>query len=140
MLCLSAVAIVGALSCTRERSRAITEEESGAAMEGPRDYREMLSRVRTKQSQAQTLEQLEEGIQAFQLHFARLPTNLVELIARGYVKNIPDPPPGKGYTYDPVHGNVGLMDLPDSSGIQLPPESTPATPVRLQEVSLPQAP
>ncbi len=127
-------------ACSRERSRAVDADESDAAAEGPRDYREMLSRARAKNSDVQILNDLENAIQRFQYELARLPTNLSELVGRRYIENIPPPPRGRAYTYDPVHGNVGIADLPDDSGIQLPSEATNAAPVRLQDVPLPEQP
>jgi hypothetical protein len=139
-LALLAVLALGVVACTRERSRTVSEEEAEEAAEGPRDYREMLDRARAKQTSAQMLSVLEDGIQRFQMELARLPTNLAELRNRGFVTEIQNPPPGQAYTYDPVHGNVGLLDVPDNSGIHLPPESTNLAPVRLQDVSQPVTP
>ena len=127
-------------ACSRERSRTVSEEEAEAALEGPRDYREMLARARSKQNAAQNLEDMENAIHRFQFELARLPTNLLELKVRGFLPTIPEPPRGQAYSYDPVHGNVKLLDIPDGSGIQLPPESTNLTPVRLQDVMLPTMP
>jgi len=129
----------GAIGCSRERSRAIPEEER-AATEGSRDYREMLVRTRTKVSAATVLNDLEDAVRRFQSELARLPTNLNELVTRRYLAGIPAPPPGSTYTYDPVQGNVGLAEIPDGSGIQIPAEVTNLTPVRLQEVPLPAGP
>ena len=127
-------------ACSRERSRTVSEEDTDTALEGPRDYREMLARARSKQNTAQNLEAMENAIHRFQSELARLPTNLLELTARGFLPTIPEAPRGQAYSYDPVHGNVKLLDLPDGSGIQLPPESTNLSPVRLQDVMLPTMP
>lgn len=137
---LLAVACGVTVACTRERSRTVSAEENDAAAEGPRDYREMLTRARLKQSTALILSDMETAIHRFQFELARLPTNLHELVGRGYLPEIPAPPPGQTYSYDPVHGNVSMAEIPDGSGIQLPAEITNATPVRLQEVPLPEMP
>lgn len=123
-------------ACTRERSRAVSEEELDPE-ETPRDYREMLARARTKQSPALILSDLEQAVSRFRYELARLPTNLLEVVNRGYLSGVPTAPAGMAFTYDPVHGNVGLAELPDGSGIQLPSDITNLTPVRLQDVSLP---
>ena len=139
---LAMVLSVGGLvaGCSRERNRAVSPDENEAAAEGPRDYQEMLSRARNKSSHVDTLNRLEDAIQRFQYELARLPTNLNELANRGYLAQIPPPPPGQAYTYNPVHGNVGIVDLPDGSGIKLPDEATNTAPARLQEVPLPAMP
>lgn len=139
MLVLSAALCGGAAACSRERSRAVPDEER-ASMEGARDYREMLVRTRSRVNAATALNDLEDAVQRFQSELARLPTNLNELVGRRYLAGIPAPPPGSTYTYDPVHGNVGLTEIPDGSGIQLPAEVTNLTPVRLQDFPLPAGP
>lgn len=122
------------LACSRERSRTIASDDAeAAAIEGPRDYREMLARARSKKEAAQVLSTLTEGIQRFRLAMSRLPTNLLEVVNRGYLKDLPEPPHGQAYDYDQQNGNVKLVDLPDASGIALPPESSAVAPVRLRD-------
>ena len=127
-------------ACTRERSRLISEAEQDAANEGPRDYKEMLARARSKQSAASILSDLENAIARFQYDTSRLPTNLNELVGRNYLRVLPTPPHGQGYVYDPIHGNVNLAEMADDSGLTLPGEATNLAPIRLQDVQLPARP
>lgn len=137
LLMITALLVVG---CGRERSRVLGGEEQQDVMEGPRDYREMLERARTKQSVAGIQTELEQAVARFRHARSRLPTNLYELLSSGVMTQMPEPPPGQVYSYDPVHGNVGIIPVPDGSGIALPAEMTNVTPVRLQEVPLPVMP
>jgi len=108
--------------------------------ESPHDYREMLDRARSKQTEASLRTDLEQAVAEFRQKRSRLPTNLYELISSGVMTEIPKPPEGKAFSYDPVQGNVGLMPAPDGSGIELPDDMTNVAPVRLENVPLPDMP
>lgn len=120
--------------CARERSRAVEAEAAGAP---ERDYRGMLDRARERQSSDQLIATVERSIERFQFDLARLPTNLAELVALGYLPEIQLPPDGSAYAYDPVHGNVSLTPVDPSSGVQLPPEITNENRATLIDVNLP---
>lgn len=140
---LSSLILVSAIlasGCRRERSRVLGKENQQETMEGPRDYREMLDRARSKQSVASIQSELEAAVAQFRQQRSRLPTNLYELISSGVMSQIPKSPDGQAFSYDPVHGNVGLMPDPDGIGITLPAEMTNAVPVRLQNMPLPGMP
>lgn len=132
--------LCAAPACTRERSRAVRDDELDTSIEGPRDYKEMIARARARQSPASILSDLENAIARFQVDTARLPTNLNELVGHDYIETLPTPPPGKGYVYDPIHGNVSLSETTDDSGLALPSEATNLAPVRLQDVKIPDRP
>lgn len=129
-----AVALALAAGCARERSRVVESDDERAE---ERDYRSMLDRARSRQTAAQALAAIEEGIQRFQFDLARLPTNLYELVAQGYLKDLATPPPGQAYSYDPVHGNVRLVSVADDPGVSLPDGLTNENRARLIEVNLP---
>lgn len=132
---LAVVLVVAATACTRERSRAVDSEP--AAVNADRNYRDMLDRMREKQTADQLIGAVEAGIERFQFDLARLPTNLTELVALGYVAKIEEPPAGFAYVYDPVHGNVSLTPVDPGTGIQLPPELTNENRATLIDVNLP---
>lgn len=137
LACFTAAILPSA--CSPRRSRAVIDEEEQAAA-GPRNYKAMLVQARERQVQIRLVEDLETAIAKFQFELARLPTSLVEVVARGYLPDLPKPPLGTAYSYNPVHGNVGLVAVPDPSGLELPSDATNEAPVRLQEVPLPLAP
>lgn len=107
-----------ASGCSRERTR-VVEEPSTPQPDG-RDYRGMLDRVRARQTPVQIQYELETAIRRFQHDLARLPTNLMELVARRYIPALKNPPEGYGYTYDPIHGNVGVIPMTGDGMTRLP--------------------
>lgn len=123
-----------ASACTRERSRAVQEEDMNG---GARDYREMLAQVRERQQDEQVLVQIRQAIERFQFNLARMPTNLHELLVLGYLDEAPQPPRGQAFTYDPIHGNVRLITTDDSGAPVLPESVNNESRARLIEVNLP---
>ena len=69
----------------------------------------MLTRVRERRKAKDDLALLQKSVEDCQIQIGRLPTNMVELVRLGYVDQIPAPPPGTTYTYDPVQGRIGLI-------------------------------
>jgi len=137
---LSVLAAISLAACARERSRAVSDEEYDAAAEGPRDYRQMLDRARERQGETTLLTKLQDAVERFQFDLARLPTNLTELVAQRYLDRIPPPPSGMAFSFDPVHGNVSLVAMPDAAGVQLPADFTNATPATIKPIALPAPP
>jgi hypothetical protein len=76
------------------------------------DYRLLLQRVRIKQQEKSSLDNLQKAIQAFQMRFGRLPEELKDLVERGVINELPTPPRGTGFFYDRLVGNVRLAALP----------------------------
>lgn len=137
---LAVSAIIGLTACARERSRVVSEEETDIVYDGPRDYRGMLDRARERHDETTALEKLQDAVERFQFNLARLPTNLNELAVQRYVDRIPAPPDGHAFVFDPVHGNVSLVPLPDETGVQLPADVTNVAPARIDAIPLPPPP
>lgn len=114
------VCVSFASACTEERSRAT--EGSTRRSSDHQDYRALLDRVRARQSPQKLQDELQFAIRRFQHDFARLPTNLSELVSRRYLPALKEPPQGFAYHYDPVHGNVALIPVSPSGLIQLADE------------------
>ncbi len=94
ILLLAALSLAG---CSQERSRAVNEQSAA----GQKDYRQMIQRARTRQNAQNTLAQMQEALQSFQRDMGRLPTNIVELVTRNYIRTIPALSPGQQFAYDP---------------------------------------
>lgn len=99
----------------------------------------MLERVRARQTPTQIQYELEIAIRRFQHDLSRLPTNLMELVARRYVPALKPPPSGYVYSYDPVHGNVALVPVTIDGQIRLP-ENLEAASTRIEMRSPPLPP
>jgi len=82
----------------------------------PKDYRAMLQRVRIKQQERNSLEDVQKAVSAFQMRFGRLPTELTDLVGRGVLSELPPPPPETRFVYDRLAGNVKLVSLPNAIG------------------------
>ena len=82
----------------------------------PRDYRMLLQRVRAKQQEKSSLDELQKAVSTFQLHFGRLPSALSELVERGILPELPAPPRDTRFFYDQIVGNVRLVPVPGTGG------------------------
>lgn len=110
------LAVLAVAGCSQERSRAVNEPASAKE----KDYRQMVDRVRNRQTSQRSLELLQDGVRNFHRDIGRLPTNIVELVIRRYVSAIPSLPPGQQFYYDPVHGNVNIAQV-SAPMMNLPP-------------------
>lgn len=82
----------------------------------PRDYRVLLQRVRAKQQEKNSLDELQKAVSTFQLHFGRLPSALSELVERSILPELPTPPRDTRFFYDQIVGNVRLVPVPGTGG------------------------
>lgn len=137
-LALTAGVILAAAACSRERARVV--EEPRAPVEEGRNYQEMLDRVRNRQSPVQIQESLIDATRRFQREMGRLPTNLTELVRRKYLPELKPAPEGYAYTYDPVHGNVGLAPVTPDGLYRVPEAMTNQTRLNMEKPALPPPP
>jgi tetratricopeptide (TPR) repeat protein len=49
---------------------------------------------------------LESAVSRFRMQYGRFPVDLVELVARNYIRSLPRDPAGQDYIYDPATGRV----------------------------------
>ena len=108
-LAASVLAIVLAAACSPQRSRVVNEQQR---KDQQRDYRQMIERARNRQASQAAVQDMQEGVRAFQRDFGRLPSNVVELVSRRYVKHIPRLPDGQQFVFDTLHGNVSIAQAP----------------------------
>lgn len=78
----------------------------------PKDYRAMLEHARQRQAANSSLKTVTEALQKFQVDLGRSPKDLSELVRARYLKEIPPPPEGQTYYYDPPLANVELGPVP----------------------------
>ncbi len=55
---------------------------------------------------ANVLAELTQALRKFSVEQRRVPASLNELVAAGYIKNMPQPPPGKTFGIDPKNLQV----------------------------------
>ena len=101
--------VVGSLAWAAETNAAASVTNAAAK---PKDYRQLLQRVRIKQQEKNDLDEVQKAINAFQMRFGQLPTELRELVDRGLLPELPTPPHGSRFFYDRLVGNVRLVSTP----------------------------
>jgi hypothetical protein len=101
---LIAFAALASAGCSPQRSTAVADPAAG----GARDYRQMIARSRARQKSQNTIQEMQDAIQRFQRDIGRLPSNIYELVSRGYLKVVPSLPAGQQYSYDP---NMGILTI-----------------------------
>ena len=101
------VVLAVGLGCSRQGATAVPGTEPEAE---PKNYQEMLDRTRARQEVTSQVDEIRLIIAQFQHRLGRTPTNLYELVKLGFVENIPIPPKGFVLSYNPVHGNVDLVN------------------------------
>ncbi len=56
------------------------------------------------------LNKINDAVQEFHENQERLPSTLAELVSKGYLRQLPQPPPGKRYHLDTTSGHVQLVN------------------------------
>ena len=108
LLCLTFAAIGG---CSPERSHNVDGAQSGT-----NSYRQMIERSRSRKTSEDALLALKKGISEYQRDLGGPPTNLNELVVRGYLEALPAAPDGFEYGYDKDRVNVGLLPVKNQPG------------------------
>ena len=95
---LSFAALVLCIGCGKSNSppatKAAVDANGGSPAVGP------------EAGVAAALEQLTQALRKFSVEQRRVPVSLNELIAAGYIPNMPQPPPGKVFGIDPKNLKV----------------------------------
>ncbi len=115
-------------------------EDQRTAHEESRDYKEVLDRIRSRQTPGHIQEALEDAIRNFQRDLSRLPTNLMELVQRRYLSELKPAPPGYAYSYNPVYGNVSVIPVTDDGQYRAPPAETNRAALNMSQPALPPPP
>jgi hypothetical protein len=94
-----------AVAATDTNVPVLAESASGAPTNRPE------APVKSGRRPARNLEAvaLEKAIQLFYAQERRFPQHLEELVTKGYVKTLPENPPGGSYVYNPTNGQLLLV-------------------------------
>jgi hypothetical protein len=99
----AAVAVALLLSaCGREETKPVRQ---------PNDYRTMIEHARKRQASSAGLKTVTDAMRKFEVDLGRAPKDLTELVRLGYIEEVPPPPDGQTYVYDPELANVQLAPL-----------------------------
>ncbi len=109
-LSLAVLAGCGGESSTPDSASA-TNSSGGNPVAAPVDY--LGAVAKGQQSAIKTIDtaQLKQAIQNFQIAEDRLPASLDELVAKGYLREIPAAPNGMKIQYDPKTGAVAVVKM-----------------------------
>jgi len=82
------------------------EENKLTPLNAPMKYGETMGKAMKKAKIMDVVLPLKNAIDTFQIEEGRYPESLQELVDKGYIKEIPKPPKGMNYYYDPKTGKI----------------------------------
>jgi len=82
------------------------EENKLTPLNAPARYGETMGKAMKKAKIMDVVLPLKNSIDAFYIEEGRYPESLQELVDKGYIKEIPKPPEGMNYYYDPKTGKI----------------------------------
>ncbi|HWD94627.1 MAG TPA: hypothetical protein VG938_20025 [Verrucomicrobiae bacterium] len=83
---------------------------SGSVLQAPADYVGALGRAKQNAGKTVDVASLNQAIGMFQVDKGRFPKDLDELVKENYLKKLPDVPYGMKLDYDPVNGQVKVIN------------------------------
>ena len=101
--------VAGFVSCSR-KSRS-TSGENLNPVNAPQKYGEVMGKAYQKAKAMNAILPLKQLIEAFYVKENRYPSSLQELKDKGYTKELPQPPAGTRFNYDPATGFLKLENL-----------------------------
>lgn len=110
LLCASSLTFL--VACGKKDSAAkpdLENNSSGNPVTAPVDYLGAVNKAKKASERTLDLASLKQAIQMFQANEDRYPTNLQEVVAKNYIRQIPTAPAGYRLTYDPKTGAAGMV-------------------------------
>jgi len=92
--------LVFTFSCSKKKKEELTP------LNAPMKYGETMGRAMKKAKTMDEILYLKNKINTFQIQEGRYPNSLDELVEKGYIEKLPQPPEGMKFVYDPKTGNV----------------------------------
>jgi len=93
-------------SCSRKEKKKETDVTPGNAFDR---YAGVMMKAKRQAESLTDVLPLKQLIDSFKAQEGRNPSSLQELVEKGYTREIPQPPPGKQYVYDPSTGSVKVQ-------------------------------
>jgi hypothetical protein len=87
------------VSCSKKK-------EELTPLNAPKKYGETMGRAMKKAKAMDDILYLKNKINTFQIQEGRYPNSLDELVEKGYIEKLPQPPEGMKFVYDPKTGSV----------------------------------
>jgi hypothetical protein len=89
-------------SCSKKKNEELTP------LNAPAKYGETMGRAMKKAKGMNEVLYLKDKINMFQVQEGRYPNSLNELVEKGYIDKLPEPPEGMKFVYDPKTGNIDV--------------------------------
>ena len=101
--------LTGCGDSSSSSSSKTNEVSSGNPITAPVDYLSAVSQAQKKMVKTIDTVSLNQTIQAFNAAEEHFPKDLNELVQKGYYREIPPPPYGMKYDYDPATGVLKIV-------------------------------
>jgi hypothetical protein len=110
-ICVVIFLAVFMISCGRKESETKTEEggKKLTPVNAPSKYGEVMGRALKKSKAMDDLLYLRNKINTFQIQEGRYPYTLQELVEKGLTEQLPEPPEGMKFVYQPDSGKVSVQ-------------------------------
>jgi len=98
------------IGCKEEKkSSSNSDTSSGNPLTAPADYVGALGKQQKSMQKTLTTVGVDQALKTFYTENGRFPTNLNELVAKGTLSSIPNPPFGMKYDYDSKSGTFKVV-------------------------------
>jgi hypothetical protein len=105
---VSALILTGCGESSKSTASA-TNDTSGNPLTAPVDYLDAVSQAQKKMVKTIDTTELNHAVQAFNAGEEHFPKDLNEMVQKGYIREIPTPPFGMKFDYDPNTGTVKVV-------------------------------
>lgn len=86
-----------------------TGSEGGNPVMAPVEYLDTVAKAKISSEQKVDTIAVNQAIQMFSSQEGRYPTDLNELVVKGYMRQLPEPPYGMQFVYDAASGEVKVV-------------------------------
>ena len=93
----------------KQENKAPAAASSGNPLTAPADYVDALGKAQQSAQKTLTTVAIDQALKAFSGEEGRYPKDLNELVTKGTISQIPPPPRGMKYDYDPKTGTVKVV-------------------------------
>lgn len=108
---LFAAACFSLTSCGEKKADSPTTNatSSGNPLTAPADYVSALGKAQKSAQKTLGAVGMDQALKTFYADEGRYPTNLNELVSKGTISSIPNPPTGMKYDYDPKTATIKVV-------------------------------
>ena len=107
---LFAAACFSLAGCGEKKSDSLTTNtSSGNPLTAPADYVGALGKAQKSAQKTIGALGMDQALKTFYAEEGRYPTNLNELVSKGTISSIPNPPVGMKYDYDPKTATIKVV-------------------------------